>query len=433
MKKIFQQPVIAWVSIAGTALAIFLMLIVIMLRQVQIADYPPESCRSHLIIGERAGTKGNDEAESWSNSFYHSRAFAEKLYAGLPHVTLTSYIISSPYVTRKAKVPGHDTDWKKFTTKASDANIWKMFDYEFMYGAPMTPTEYESGTHKVVISDNAARKLFSTDNAVGREILVNLNDTVMQFTVCGIIKKPSLLATLADGDLFFSDVALGQRDKINNGKIEVGFHMAYMLIDDIDNLPAVRAEVKRRLDQYNRSLAMGGNDYHAIDYGNPVTFEQYVTVEENYDGPRESTDRNNRQFFAIFVVLLIIPAINLSSMTQSRMSRRIAEIGVRRAFGCTRARIMLDVMLENGVITLIGAAIGITAAFACSMLFTGLFSDYRGIVGQDVEITLPMLVNWWTIAAILLFCFLLNLVSAALPAFRASRIEPVDAINSKRH
>lgn len=43
-----------------------------------------------------------------------------------------------------------------------------------------------------------------------------------------------------------------------------------------------------------------------------------------------------RQQVIIFLILLLVPAINLSSMTHSRLRQRVAEIGVRRSFGATR-------------------------------------------------------------------------------------------------
>ena len=52
--------------------------------------------------------------------------------------------------------------------------------------------------------------------------------------------------------------------------------------------------------------------------------------------PDIKTERNKR--LLVYAILLIIPAINLSSMTQSRLRQRVAEIGVRRSFGSTRGK-----------------------------------------------------------------------------------------------
>ena len=58
-------------------------------------------------------------------------------------------------------------------------------------------------------------------------------------------------------------------------------------------------------------------------------------------GPKSYNNENlepdlkaaRRERVIIFIILLLVPAINLSSMTQSRLRQRVAEIGVRRAFG----------------------------------------------------------------------------------------------------
>ena len=59
-----------------------------------------------------------------------------------------------------------------------------------------------------------------------------------------------------------------------------------------------------------------------------------------------------RQQVIIFLILLLVPAINLSSMTHSRLRQRVAEIGVRRSFGATRGGVMGQIVAENLVLTL---------------------------------------------------------------------------------
>ena len=49
----------------------------------------------------------------------------------------------------------------------------------------------------------------------------------------------------------------------------------------------------------------------------------------------------------VIAILLLVPAVNLSGMTLSRMRRRMAEIGVRKAFGATGGELMRQVFFEN--------------------------------------------------------------------------------------
>lgn len=75
-------------------------------------------------------------------------------------------------------------------------------------------------------------------------------------------------------------------------------------------------------------------------------------------------DAARRQRIMIFVILLIVPAINLSSMTQSRLRQRVSEIGVRRAFGSTRAELMGQIIAENLVVTLLAGIVGLLLSVA---------------------------------------------------------------------
>ena len=121
-------------------------------------------------------------------------------------------------------------------------------------------------------------------------------------------------------------------------------------------------------------------------------------------------------------------------MTQSRLRQRVSEIGVRRAFGSTRAEIMMQIIAENFTITLIAGALGmvmsvIFAIVGSSMIFAQEFSD--SLVLPEVDIT--MLLQLDTFLWAFFFCFVLNLLSSGLPAWQASRIGIMNAINGKLH
>ena len=144
--------------------------------------------------------------------------------------------------------------------------------------------------------------------------------------------------------------------------------------------------------------------------------------------------KEHRQQIITYVILLLIPAINLSTMTRSRLANKISEIGVRRAFGATRSSIVMSILAENFVITLIGGAIGLILSWIFGGLFfdsiysAGLFNSYNTAVTPGLD----TLFAWSTFLYVLLFCFILNLISSGVPAIRASRINPVDAINAKK-
>ena len=118
----------------------------------------------------------------------------------------------------------------------------------------------------------------------------------------------------------------------------------------------------------------------------------------------------------IFLILLIVPAINLSSMTHSRLRQRISEIGIRQAFGCTRWSIVNQILTENLIVTLyaglLGLALGVATAYCFNAaLFTPPFSSYSN--APLVNIGIPLHLS--TFGYALLFCFVLNLLQHGHP------------------
>lgn len=118
-------------------------------------------------------------------------------------------------------------------------------------------------------------------------------------------------------------------------------------------------------------------------------------------------------------------------MLHSRMRRRISEIGVRRAFGCTRARIILDIISENFIITLTGGIVGLLLGIIVGVNYVGIYDTMQNI-GNGGAPALSLMFNWSILLTALVVCFLLNIVSAAVPAWQASRVNVVDAINANK-
>ena len=148
--------------------------------------------------------------------------------------------------------------------------------------------------------------------------------------------------------------------------------------------------------------------------------------------PDLKAERRSR--FMVYLILLIVPAINLSSMTQSRLRQRVAEIGVRRAFGCTGGEVAGQILAENFIVPLLAGVLG----FLLSVLFAYvgnevLFSQEYSMTLNPPVVDASILIHASTFLWALLFCFVLNLLSAGIPAWRASRMNIVESIGGRLH
>ncbi len=163
----------------------------------------------------------------------------------------------------------------------------------------------------------------------------------------------------------------------------------------------------------------------------------YVQEKEaagSYSQIEPDLDATHRQRLIIYMILLLVPAINLSSMTESRLRGRMSEIGVRRAFGCTRLETMLMILAENLLVTVVAGIIGLVL----SVIFAYFVQDslfVSDIIAMDIpqaKIAISSLLHWSTFIWALVFCFILNLLSTGIPAWRASRANIVESIAGHR-
>lgn len=411
------QPVIAWVTILGTALSIFLILIVVMMQNVSTANIAPETHRDRMLYGRyihHIGINGNDNNSSSDFSY----SIARKLYADLDGIEQTSYFCS--YLLT-FDVKGTTDEVFTAKTRLSDATFWKIYDHQLIAGRFFSDEEAKAESHVAVICESLARRLFNSTDVVGKVFYCDHKS----YTIVGIVKDTSLLATMASGEVFipfpFSNSAFNY-EEVGWGE---GITVALLVKEGVD-FEYVRDQVKKRYAEYDTELA--SLNLKTVYHGAP--YDQ-STIASGLNGsnvtPDNSTDNLIR--WCIYAILLIVPAINLSSMLHSRMTRRVSEIGVRRAYGCTRARIVGDVIAENMIVTLIGGVIGMIVAILFALFYDGIFEVNNSMATPAVS----MIINCNTLFATFLACLVLNLISAAIPAWHAARLNPVDAINSNHN
>lgn len=403
------QPVIAWVTVIGTALSIFLIMTIFMMQQVTIISFKPETHRDRMLYGKNMHTFNND-TQVGSSSFINYNT-ARRIYGDLEGVEKTSYL-SDGYTT----VDAMGTTNRQFAVdrRGVDEVFWEIYDYDLLEGRYLNADEVEAERKVAIVTESVARKLFGGESAVGQHFHLSHID----YEIVGVVSDASKLASMAYGEVFtpVSHQSWGGFS---------GHVMAALLVREGVDFESIRDQVKGRYAQLDTELKES-NEY-TIYHEQP--YDQ-ADVAAGIPGSNMTPDTDSARLtrIIVFILLLIVPAINLSSMLHSRLRRRVSEIGIRRAFGCTRAHIIRDIIAENMIVTVIGGLIGFAFSVGFALFYDGLYSNSLGDAARPA---LSLLLDW----RILLFafgaCFILNILSALLPAWQAARLSPVNAINSK--
>jgi putative ABC transport system permease protein len=124
-------------------------------------------------------------------------------------------------------------------------------------------------------------------------------------------------------------------------------------------------------------------------------------------------------FLAFLAALFaLIPTVNLVNINVSRIMERASEIGVRKAFGAPARTLVVQFLVENVLLTILGGVIGLVlTVFVIRALNTSGLLRYA-------QFSMNLRVFGYGMLIALVF----GLVSGVYPAWRMSRLNPVDAL-----
>ena len=122
---------------------------------------------------------------------------------------------------------------------------------------------------------------------------------------------------------------------------------------------------------------------------------------------------------AVFAVLaLLLASIGVYGVLSFAVTERTRELGIRAALGATPRRILRQVLRQGLGLTLIGTGLGLIGALAAGRLLRGLL--------YEVTATDPAILT-----AVVLLLAAVALAASLVPAWRATRIDPMQALRSE--
>jgi putative ABC transport system permease protein len=121
----------------------------------------------------------------------------------------------------------------------------------------------------------------------------------------------------------------------------------------------------------------------------------------------------------IAAISLVVGGIGIMNIMLATVAERTREIGIRKALGAKDRDIMRQFLIETLVITLGGGLVGL-------MLGWGLTAGGSALARNWLDISATL--QWWVVALSVAISTVVGLTSGLYPAFRASRLDPVEAL-----
>jgi putative ABC transport system permease protein len=119
---------------------------------------------------------------------------------------------------------------------------------------------------------------------------------------------------------------------------------------------------------------------------------------------------------AIAAISLLVGGIGIMNIMLVSVTERTREIGLRKAVGAKRRDVLLQFLVEAVTLAVLGGAIGIVLGISGAVGISTAFESFSAVVGLDAVLTA------------LLFSMAVGLFFGIYPAYRASRLNPIDAL-----
>jgi putative ABC transport system permease protein len=129
----------------------------------------------------------------------------------------------------------------------------------------------------------------------------------------------------------------------------------------------------------------------------------------------------------IGTLTLGIGGIGLMNIMLVSVTQRTREIGVEKALGARRRHIFLQFLAEALTITFVGGVFGIILAYAVA-LSVGRLTLYSAMAKHAESGDIRLMINPFTLLVAILILAAVGLVSGMVPAIRASRLDPIEAL-----
>jgi len=401
LKVLMRRKFFTFISLFGISLTLVVLMIATAILDNAFAPRAPESRFDRVLVVYTIGVYG-PQRESTGTPGYR---FLDRYMRGLPSAEETSTFSNTSIVNMYPKGEKIETHVKR-----TDGAYWRILDFHFLEGGPFTQIDDDQGNLVAVITDDMRQKLFGGANAVGKTIDVD----GQRFRVIGVVPAVPITRFAA-----FSEIWVPNKTQKRSGWQHqlTGGYSGMVLARSRADFPKLRAEFRDRLTRF---VFEDPKRFNTVVAGLDTPFEAFArgmipmkSVQAPPSAPRL------RLILGVLALLFItLPTMNLVSINLSRIMERASEIGVRKAFGAPARTLVGQFLVENILLTLVGGVIG----YFLSSIVLHILSE-AGIFSY-ARFTLNLRVFAYGMALALVF----GVLSGVYPAWRMSRLNPVDAL-----
>lgn len=284
-----------------------------------------------------------------------------------------------------------------FFTNFTDSGYLEAMGIPLLEGRYFEPSDHRLGRKVAVVSETLAKRYWPNASALGHRLSPGKQDETGWFEIVGVV-----------ADVHHESLQIEPRGTVYypmrgpKGENVLGNNVCFVLRIGGDHPDALAAEARSTIWE--------------IDPNVPIT--HVLTLEQIVEESRAEMAFSMSLLLLASVLAVLLGAVGTYGVISYVVTQRTQEIGLRMALGALRGQVR-SMVLRDGLLTILpGLAIGLIAAFGVTRFMSSLLFSVSPLDPQSFLLAPALLLA-------------IAVVSSLLPAERASRVNPLEALREE--
>jgi len=407
VKVLLRRKFFTFISLFGISVTLMILVVATSLVEHTFGPHYPEKNldRTLSAVFFKLSGESNRSAQGAIISYYALNKYIKSLKT--PEA-VSIFSLYNSIITYK------DNKKFDFEIKYTDSDFWKILDFDFIEGKAYNNRHIQNADLVAVITEDTRKQYFDGQDAVGKYIEADNKN----YRVIGVVKDVSALRRLAYSNIWVP-VTTSNDDLKNASLMQEGGagYGSLILAHNKNDFPKIKDELHKHLSM----VEFPDSRFNKIT-GNADTYLETISRVMFMDFDNTNTTGVWIVMLVLMIIFMILPTVNLVNINISRIMERASEIGIRKSFGASSRTLVGQFIVENIILTFIGGIISLML----SVIVLNIINN-SGII-PHIQLGLNLRIFWTSLFIVLFFA----LFSGVYPAFKMSRLRPVEALKGGR-